>query len=102
MIYLCFQFSIENATNTEMAQPCNGQNTVQLRITKKKNNNNKRFNHENDELRLVHTYDVSMSIQAQAQAQEKLHDVNRGDVSTSTRKIMCEPAGKMLVLALVF
>ena len=36
MIYLCFQFSIENATNTEMAQPCNGQNTVQLRITKKK------------------------------------------------------------------
>ena len=38
MIYLCFQFSIENATNTEMAQPFNGQNTVQLRITKKEKN----------------------------------------------------------------
>ena len=74
MIYLCFQFSIENATNTEMAQPFNEQNTVQLRITKTKTT---RFNHENDKLSLVHTYDVSISI------------------STSTRKSMCEPAGTM-------
>ena len=74
MIYLCFQFSIENATNTEMAQPFNEQNTVQLRITKTKTT---RFNHENDKLSLVHTYDASIS------------------TSTSTRKSMCEPAGTM-------
>ena len=44
----------------------------------KKTKKQKRFNHENDKLRLVHTYDVSMSISA----------------STSTRKITRREPGR--------